>query len=82
MDHSGKARNALILSILGLCCFICPIIGIILGLQAQNEMKASGNTNGLGMAQAAVWVGIVMLVLAVLGIALRFTMFTHGFGGR
>jgi Domain of unknown function (DUF4190) len=71
-DSSGKARTALILSCCGILCCICSIIGIVMGVQAQNEMKASGNHNGEGMAKAAVWVGAGLLVLNVLGGFLQF----------
>ena len=63
----------MILGILGLVCcgFFAGIPALILGKQAQNEIDASGGTQGgRGMATAGFVMGIIACVLGVLIIAL------------
>jgi hypothetical protein len=65
---NGKAIGALVTAIAGvpLCfCTVPSVVGIILGIVAMNETKKTGQ-KGHGMALAAVIVGAVSLVLAVL----------------
>ncbi|UIJ34474.1 DUF4190 domain-containing protein [Allobranchiibius sp. GilTou73] len=73
-QQSTKAVVALVLSILGVCCFIFPIAGIVLGVQSKKEIQNSGGRQkGAGLAQAAIIVGAILLVLAVIGDAIYFS---------
>ena len=68
----GKATAALVLGIVGI--FICPIIcstlALVFGMQARQEIDASGGAlGGRGLAQAGFILGIVGLVLGVIWIA-------------
>lgn len=55
----------LVCSIIGFCCGLLAIVGIILGFVSLNQLKTSGE-KGEGLAKAAIIVGIVALVLAVI----------------
>ena len=60
-----KALWAMITGIVGLlCCGIASLVAIVLGVQAKNEIRASGGTqSGDGQAQAGFVLGIVGCVL-------------------
>lgn len=51
----------MIWSILGICCFICSIVGIVMGVQANKD----GADNGHGTA--AIIIGAILLGLNVIG---------------
>lgn len=63
-----KAIWALVCSIVGFCCFIVAIVGIVLGYQAKEETAATGQP-GNGLAQAAFIVGIVAVAINLVYIA-------------
>jgi len=72
--NNKKAIWALVLGILGcVCCgFFAGIPAIILGKMAQNEIDASGGTQGgRGMATAGFILGIVAIVFGIIGIILN-----------
>ncbi|MFD0362008.1 DUF4190 domain-containing protein [Nocardia sp. GCM10030253] len=63
---SGMAIGALISSLVGfITCGIGSIVGIILGAIALNQIKESGQ-EGRGMALAAIWIGVGVILLSVL----------------
>ncbi|WP_448593768.1 DUF4190 domain-containing protein [Thermoflexus hugenholtzii] len=68
---SGKAIASLILSLLGLVGvlpLIGPILGIIFGNQAKEEIaRSGGDLTGEGLAEAGVIIGWVGLALSVIG---------------
>ena len=43
--------------------FLIAIVGLILGIVALNGMKESGNTEGKGLATAAIWISALSMVL-------------------
>lgn len=66
---NGMALASMIVSILGLvscCTVILPVVGLVLGIVATNQMKASGDETGKGMAQAGIWVGVAGIVFNLL----------------
>jgi len=65
-----KATWALVLGIVGiLCCALASIGALVLGVQAKNEINASGGMqSGQGQAQAGFILGIIGCVLWVIGI--------------
>ena len=65
-----KALWAMILGIVGLvCCTFASIAAIVLGIQAKNEIEASGGMQtGAGQAQAGFILGIIGCALGVIGI--------------
>ena len=68
----------LIFGLLGLCCFIFPILAIVMGSSDLKEMKAGRmDRSGEGLTKAGVIIGIIMLVLAVAGTI--FNLATGGF---
>ncbi|MCX7826705.1 MAG: DUF4190 domain-containing protein [Verrucomicrobiae bacterium] len=72
--HAARRTNplaiwSLVLSLLGLCCGITPIAGIICGVIALPQIKASGE-EGRGMAIAGIVIGVVLLALSLLGLLL------------
>src|SRR5688500_2844831 len=65
-----KATWALVTGILGLlCCSPLGIVAIILGRNAEQEIRATGQ-GGAGLAKAGFILGIVALALLVLQIIL------------
>ncbi|NYJ74118.1 DUF4190 domain-containing protein [Allobranchiibius huperziae] len=73
-QRNQKALIGLICSIVGfLCCGVLSIVGIVLGVLARNEIRASGGRQeGEGMATAAIIVGIISLILGVVIAIVRF----------
>jgi uncharacterized protein DUF4339/uncharacterized protein DUF4190 len=57
----GMATAAFVISLVGLACggFLLGIIAIVLSTVAHNDMKRSANTQGKGLATAALIIGIV-----------------------
>ncbi|MEX0654052.1 MAG: DUF4190 domain-containing protein [Phycisphaeraceae bacterium] len=80
-ETSGKAIASLVCSLAGfmVCFFIGQIIGIVLGHQALNEIRASqGRLSGEGLAKAGIilgWVFLAIDVLMVLGVGMMFLLF-------
>ncbi|HET8931242.1 MAG TPA: DUF4190 domain-containing protein [Acidimicrobiales bacterium] len=72
---NGKAVASLVFAILGFffCYLIGPILGIVLGGQAKQEIRNSGGVQqGDGIAQAGRilgWVGLALTVLVFVGFA-------------
>ena len=70
--QNQKAVISLILGILGVICFFCPVLGpvaLFLGRSAMAEIDASGGTQGgRGLAQAGFILGIIGCVLLALGV--------------
>jgi hypothetical protein len=65
-QNSGKATGSLIAGILSfvVCPLVLSIVAIILGTQAQSEIRMSGGRlTGEGMAQAGVILGWVSLAI-------------------
>ena len=69
---SSKAVVSLVLSIAGILVFpvVCSVLAIILGRQAQREIRADPRLSGDGIASAGVVLGVVGLCFVVLGILL------------
>lgn len=61
---NSLAIASLVLSILGLCCGIGSIVGIVLGFVARSQIRTSGQA-GDGMALAGIIIGFVTLVLSI-----------------
>lgn len=58
------AIGSLVASIVGVCCGIGSIVGIILGIVAMNQIKKTGE-NGHGLAIAGIVVGVLSLLINV-----------------
>jgi hypothetical protein len=56
---------SLIASVVGLCCGIGSIVGIVLGVLALNQIKTN-QEGGRGLAIAGIAVGVASLVISVL----------------
>ena len=62
-----KAIWGLVCSIVGFCCFIVAVVGVVLGYVAKGEIAQSGQ-DGAGLAQAAFIVGIIAVVVNLIWI--------------
>jgi hypothetical protein len=73
--EKSQATLALVLSILGLCCGILGVAGLVI---ANNEKQgiAGGRRDPAnnGMAQAAFIIGIIATALWVIGLIVNFTV--------
>lgn len=63
--NNGLAVASLVLSIVGLCCGIGSILGIIFGFIALNQIKKTGQ-QGAGLAKAGIIIGIVTLAIGII----------------
>ncbi len=61
---NGLAIASLVCSVVGLCCGVGSIIGIVLGFIARSQIRTSGQA-GDGLALAGIIVGFVTLILSV-----------------
>lgn len=62
----NKAKNAMILSIVGfLCCPICAIVGLIFGFSSRSELQRLGVQDGQGQALAAIIIGALSIVVTI-----------------
>ncbi len=66
-EPSGKSYHSLALTAF-ICSFFIAIVGLILGIVALNGMKESGNTEGKGLATAAVCISAVWMGIAFFAI--------------
>lgn len=82
-SYADEARTAMIVSIIGIFCFgiILGPIGLVLGLSAKRNMRASGNMEGEGMATAAIVIGSIIVGLAALAILLFIVALAAGAAG-
>ena len=75
---NGKAIASLVLGIVGLTGlpFVCSILAVIFGRSARREIATTGE-GGEGLATAGIvlgWVGIVLVLLAVLVVGALFSV--------
>ncbi len=64
------ARPTNIMAVIALvAAFVLPVVGIVLGVLARNQIRHSGE-NGAALAAAGVILGIVFSVLWVLGVGI------------
>lgn len=63
--NNPLAIASLVLSIVGICCGVGSIIGIILGFVALNQIKTSGQ-QGAGLAKAGIIIGFITLALGII----------------
>ncbi|MFI5510793.1 DUF4190 domain-containing protein [Mycobacterium sp. NPDC051804] len=59
---NAMAIGSLVASIVGFCCGIGAIVGIVLGIVAMNQIKTSGE-KGQALAIAGIAVGVVAIIL-------------------
>lgn len=62
--NNGLAVASLVLSIVGVCCGIGSILGIILGFVALNQIKKTGQP-GEGLAKAGIIIGVITLLIGI-----------------
>jgi hypothetical protein len=66
---NGLAIASLVCSILGFCCGVGGVLGVIFGFVARGQIKRSGGyQKGSGLALAGIIVGFVFIVLAAIGL--------------
>jgi hypothetical protein len=66
---NGLAIASLVCSILGVCCGVGGVLGVIFGFVARGQIKRSGGAQkGSGLALAGIIVGFVFIVLAAIGL--------------
>lgn len=70
--NNNLAVASLVCSVVGLCCGVGSIVGIVLGVIAMNQIKQTGQA-GHGLALAGVIVGAASLVLSVTGYLVYFS---------
>ncbi len=63
--NNGLAIASLVLSIVGVCCGIGSILGIILGFVALNQIKKTGQP-GEGLAKAGIIIGFITLAIGII----------------
>ncbi|MFN3708579.1 DUF4190 domain-containing protein [Microcella sp.] len=56
-----------------ICAFFFQLLGLILGIIALNQSKKVGMKNGL--AVAAIWISVVLMVLGLLVVILSIALF-------
>jgi hypothetical protein len=61
---NGMAIASLVCSLLGWLCVIGPILGLVFGFVALNQIKQTGQ-GGRGMALAGIIIGVLVLVLGI-----------------
>ena len=67
--NNGLAIASLVCSILGLCCGVGGVLGVIFGFVARGQIKRSGGAQqGSGLAMAGIIVGFVVIALAAVGL--------------
>lgn len=75
---SGMAVASLVLSLVGICCTITAVVGLILGLIELGKIKkGESSAKGKGMATAGVIIGAIAIGLGVLWTI--YSMATGGF---
>ncbi len=62
---NGMAIASLVCSVLGWACGLGPILGIVFGFVALNQIKQSGQS-GRGLAMAGIIIGAVTIVVGVI----------------
>jgi hypothetical protein len=68
----NKAKNAMILSIVGfLCCPLCSIVGLIFGFSSRSELQRMNVQDGQGQALAAIIISALSIVFTVLWIIIQ-----------
>jgi hypothetical protein len=66
---NGLAIASLVCSILGFCCGVGGVLGVIFGFVARGQIKRSGGAQkGSGLALAGIIVGFVFIALAAIGL--------------
>ncbi len=67
--NNGLAIASLVCSILGLCCGVGGVLGVIFGFVARGQIRRSGGAQqGSGLALAGIIVGFVVIALAAVGL--------------
>jgi Domain of unknown function (DUF4190) len=61
---NGLAIASLVCSLVGVCCGIGPLLGVIFGIVALNQIKQSGQ-DGRGLAIAGIAVGGVLIAAGI-----------------
>jgi Domain of unknown function (DUF4190) len=72
---NGMAVASLVCSLLGWLCLIGPILGMIFGFVALNQIKQTGQ-RGRGMALAGIIIGGILIALAI-GLGILRTVAKH-----
>jgi len=74
----SEANIALILSIVGICCwFIVEPIALVFALIARAKIAKDPSLSGSGKVIAALIISITLIVLGVIGTILRFTVLSR-----
>lgn len=72
---SNLAIGSLISGIVGLCCCIGSVVGLILGMMAKKEIRESqGTVEGDGLATAGIVISLISLILGLAGLVFYPTM--------
>ena len=62
---NGMAIASLVCSLLGWLCVIGPILGLVFGFIALNQIKQTGQ-GGRGMALAGIIIGVLVIVVGII----------------
>lgn len=71
---NGMATGSLIASLIGIFCCIGAIPGLIMGIMALNQLKASPQQQGKGMAIAGIVISSITMVLYLLYVVFVFVI--------
>lgn len=63
--NNGMAIASLVCALVGVCCGVGSILGIIFGFIALNQIKRTGQ-GGAGMAKAGIIIGFVLIALWII----------------
>lgn len=63
--NNGMAIASLVCALVGICCGVGSILGIIFGFIALNQIKRTGQ-GGAGMAKAGIIIGFVLIALWII----------------
>lgn len=77
---NGKARASLVCSLVGLlCCGPFLFAGLVLGTDAQNQIrKSNGTQGGEGLAKAGVMIGLIGLMIWGFGLLIMLAAHSGG----
>jgi uncharacterized membrane protein len=72
----GKVNRLAVFALF--CCFTVPVLGIVFGILALNEIEdEGGKERGSGVARSAIVLGVIGLIVAVIAAVLVVSAIRH-----